>query len=66
MGRYLRGAAYTRIPVSLLPASLRQPSGERLPEISESDPAYADWQGVVDQYPALDLVPAVRAAATGD
>ena len=50
MGRYLRGAAYARIPVSLLPASLPQErSGERLPEISDSDPAYADWQRIVDQ-----------------
>jgi hypothetical protein len=65
VGRYLRGAAYARIPVSLLPDSLRQPSGERLPQISEEDPAYGDWQRVVDQYPALDLVPAVEAAATG-
>lgn len=65
VGRYLRGAAYARIPVSMLPASLLQASGERLPEISESDPAYADWQRIVDQYPALDLVPAVEAAATG-
>ena len=51
--------------MSLLPDTLRQPSGERLPEISENDPAYDDWQRVVDQYPALDLVPAVEAAATG-
>jgi hypothetical protein len=65
VGRYLRGAAYTRIPVSLLPDSLRQPSGERLPQISEDDPAYGDWQRVVDRYPALDLVPAVEAASTG-
>jgi len=65
VGRYLRGAAYARIPVSLLPASLLQASGERLPEISDSDPAYADWQRIVDRYPALDLVPAVEAAATG-
>ncbi len=65
VGRYLRGAAYTRIPVSLLPASLLLASGERLPEISESDPAYDDWRRVVDRYPALDLVPAVEAAATG-
>lgn len=65
VGRYLRGAAYARIPVSMLPASLLQSSGERLPKISESDPAYDDWQRIVDQYPALDLVPAVEAAATG-
>jgi hypothetical protein len=65
VGRYLRGAAYTRIPVSMLPASLLQSSGERLPKISETDPAYDDWQRIVDQYPALDLVPAVEAAATG-
>jgi hypothetical protein len=65
VGRYLRGTAYARIPVSLLPADLRQPSGERLPEISEGDPAYDDWRRVADQYPALDLVPPVEAAATG-
>lgn len=65
VGRYLRGTAYARIPVSLLPPSLLQASGERLPEISESDPAYDDWQRVVGRYPALDLVPAVQAAATG-
>ena len=65
VGRYLRGTAYARIPVSLLPASLLQASGERLPEISDTDPAYDDWQRVVDRYPALDLVPAVEAAATG-
>lgn len=66
VGRQLRGAAYGAIPTSMLPDSLLLTTGERVDPLTENSPAYDDWRRIADQYPALDLVPAMKAAATGD